>query len=372
MKKLENAAPTVLLEVVAAAILLSVVMTASVLADRPVIMPTLSPFQAGHASTGKVFLQKLALIENKIDQAFSGDGDAAPGFTPAEIKSVVDARIKAMMPGFEELDAKVQRLASRRDSSLAERFKALDDRVDALAVEGINPVVLDELRRKIAALSAEHDGQIAPTLKMLSKKVELLMQKADSRSSVAVDNVAGPEAGAGDSPLTHTEAHIRLAMQAREVLARHGIESTIDPRNNRLQLPAYFDFGRGAATMSARQMEKIPQLADAMAEIFLCFANFTEPYLMEKCQNTKRPITLNGVLIKVFSVRGNVGTKRFKYNWRLAGSRSVQVLKALVEARQDMLDFANSHGASMFSAVAELTKTAKRSRRVELEFVIDR
>ena len=119
------------------------------------------------------------------------------------------------------------------------------------------------------------------------------------------------------------------------------------------------------------QTDKISKLADSLAEIFLCYANSLDERVMEMCQNSKNPVALNAVVIKVFSVGGNVGTKRFNYNWRLASSRSVEVLKAIVSARPDLLEFANRDGLSMFSSIAELTKIgANRSRRIELQFVV--
>ncbi|MBF0380766.1 MAG: hypothetical protein HQL69_07100 [Magnetococcales bacterium] len=156
-------------------------------------------------------------------------------------------------------------------------------------------------------------------------------------------------------------------------MTQYGIETTIDPKNSGLKLSQFFDFALGSSELSEEQAGKMSVLADALAEVFLCYGNNADQLVMQSCQKTDRPVVLNSVYLKVFSRGGNVGTERFNYNWKLATARSLRVLQALVTARPDLLKYKNVEGNSLFQIKAELPKTGnRRSRRMELQFVISK
>ncbi|MBF0194810.1 MAG: hypothetical protein HQL71_09635 [Magnetococcales bacterium] len=433
MKSADSIMPIILLELIAGIILISVILLSVVIIeDRLALLslPSKTTVSApASAVTTSPFMYNFTLalkdLEKKVDTLSAPTKAVLPSLaTPSQdkIDKILQKRIDEITPKFENLEHKMQRFFAPRQDLKGITLKAVEGAVP------LSPIV-GELQKKVDFLSLEHEKTVTPTLTTLTDKIDqLLMARAKSialqveeenshilydddvvdddiwdndsdrvnpdiftlaRDKPVIDvvkptpvikpflvdkNITVPaivEPPVAEPMVASTLSNFEVTKRVKNILAHYGIESTIDLRNNGLQLPPSFDFRFGSSELSEKQVAKTTILADALAEVFLCYANTKDKLIMEKCQQNSDPFVLNSVLLKVFSVGSNVGSERFKYNWDLATSRSINVLKVLVTARPELLTYTNTEGDSLFQTMAELPKTgAKRTRRMELQFNI--
>jgi hypothetical protein len=427
MKVADSTMPIIFLELVAGIIFLSVIFLAVVLIEDRLGSLSLSsqPITAtptsdgGKSSVMEGWGAALATLEQKIDILSAQKKAVLPSLpTPSQdqIDAMLQKRLDEITPKFEALESNMQRLFAPRQDLGGITLKA---------VEGVYPLspIVGDLQKKVDFLSLEHEKTISPTLTILTDKVDqLLLARAKSLAllvgepensslindeaidddiwdleseesnpdistlnavnSVPLVDVSSPvivkpvlvvEPDMVKPTAVPTASELDVTKHVKDILAQYGVESTIDLGNNGLLLPAFFDFSFGSSELSQEQIGEISILADALTEVFLCYANTKDPMVMESCQKNQQPVTLKSVFLKVFSVGSNVGTQRFKYNWELANARSVKALKALVTARPDLLTYTNADGDSLFQTIAQLLKTgARRTRRMELHFVISK
>ncbi|MBF0357316.1 MAG: hypothetical protein HQL70_01840 [Magnetococcales bacterium] len=396
MKLGGDTAPTIFLELVAGLIFLSVIMVVASLAKTPPASVS-KPHQTLKSTSVAAYSEKSALA-NPVDY-------------------ILNTVLNQVMQRFQALDQKVDALVAVRDEHVFSKVNTVTAKVAELRQSQQKNILpgVNELQRKIDFITLEHERYITPTIAGLSDHLANLSSingvgipaigggaiVDEDSGSGATGYIAEPEpvlleessldpetvevakqatiiksdlsTAVDPPPVVRKMSNLELAKRLQKVLARYGIGSTIGLNNNGLLLEEFFDFDIGSSFLPKDKRAKLSILADALSEIFLCYANSTDILVMAKCQGRSNPVGVSSVIVKAFSIGDNVGTERFNYNWRLASARSIEVLKAVVTSRPDLLEFKNREGLIMLKAVAELAKSgSKRTRSIELQFVIDK
>ncbi|MBF0444669.1 MAG: hypothetical protein HQL68_03705 [Magnetococcales bacterium] len=405
MKLSDNTIPIVLLELVAGVIFLLVVLVSIWLVENRVItlsasppavmLPSFIPSTSGGGDREKAITSALVALEKRVGNLLLEQKKISlpmPDIKHEQLVKLIDDRLAQINPRLADLDGKMDSLLLSRDDVLEGKIKELDDKIESLIKDRnkYTTPLLGELNRKAGALFLDHDIYISPILKVLNEKVDLLLLEREKSLGMITDDTGNkpinpvrivseelnlpkketvpPQIDLPKSVIEPNNENILLSIQ--EILTRYDIKSIINQAKNGLTLSNEFDFELGSSSLSDKQSERLARIADALTEILPCYTNSSDSLVMERCQGRRSPVGLDVILIKGFSVGDNVGTERFKYNWKLANTRAIQALKALVTSRPDLMEFSNRAGDSLFKSMAQMTKTgAKRSRRIELQFV---
>ncbi|MBF0448139.1 MAG: hypothetical protein HQL67_08075 [Magnetococcales bacterium] len=331
----------------------------------------------------------IKAIEAKLDRLEQADPPPSqPPATPAQggVDSLLQNHLQRIEQQFDTLDQGVVALLEEQKKKLDAKLESMDHKAASLIEDQpdeLTPFV-SELMRKADYYSQEQEMKISPILRELDEKMSRLLQERDSQRLPAptfpvaqVDDNESQTIGAGDMAILEEAppekgADEQTLRQIQAALSRYHIDSTIDIRMGSVVLAQPLDFDRGLAYLYESQMERLSQLADALVGILPCFVASPGPALEASCLEGRAPVGLDAILIRSFSAGGNVGTIRINYNLKLANTRSVFIMKGLITARPDLLQFANRQGSSLFDAVGKLAPVGdRRSRRTELHFIME-
>jgi hypothetical protein len=414
MKSFDNTVVLVLLELVAGVVfLLTIIVSSALLNDQaatlfssalPVITKPASPVVPPRENPSFVALEALT---KRVDTLIAKQKVSATPATivvlPEQIKNLLNNRLQPIYSRFEDLNKSVESRLSDSNDPLMAKLQDLDGDVEAL-LQGrkkyISPM-LGELNRKADSLLVGHETRVLPSLQRLDDKLDLLFREREQRvdsakpplespgrsgatvtvSRVEIESIdlAPPEEGkfakaeTALPPVTPAQAGVDVLRLVQKSLAVQQVESNIDPEVGILTLPKFFDFGRGSATLKDKQAAKLAELATILAEILPCYTESSNSTSRAKCPYGQSSARVGVILIQSFSIGGNVGTLRINYNSRLANARSVHILRSMVVARPDLLEFFNSNGTPLFDAVGKLATIGdSRSRRTELQFIMEK
>jgi hypothetical protein len=417
MKLSNQTVPTLMLELIGGILLLLAVLlfssgvnnrgfTLSPSISTPLFFSVnpVSPLAIG----GQRALSLLAVLEKKIvalDRLQKKAVLSLDNRAPSALSPESEMALGQISPKLEVIKESMGRLLESQNEILASEVDRLDERVNTLLLERKKnfPPLVGELSKKTDLLLLEYNTTIHPALVVLREKVDLLLLEKEATPSL-IPEFSPPSQGYEEEPpwVTRGYTATRIAIAngdlpppqeaehfsrsplinsrgsgagipryIQDILRQNGIDSTIDPAHNGLQLSPFFDFERGSSTLSQKQVEKITHLAGTLVEIFPCYAQSSDPAILNRCHNRRSPIGLDSVVIQGFSTGGIVGSRRFNYNWRLAYARSSAFLKAIVTARPDLMDFSNEEGRSLFKVSAKLIKAGDpQARRVEIKFIM--
>ncbi len=388
-----------------AVFLLAVLVTVPMLNERIAMLSTLSgkPAQSQVATEVDQALDAaVGALGEKVDSLIAANEErvqAAIIDASQEVGYLADSFLQPLFSRYAEMDGSLDAVFTSLEDPLMMRFKEMEDKVDALHRRRTLYPVLAELNQQADSMIVAHKDLITPELLRLNAEIDELYEdlqdepiqlvspedeiEIDSEVEIEIVDIDVDEPmiePGGDSlpktsriPVMVRGADVKILRTIQDKLAQYHLESTIGPGGGTLMLSSYFDFVRFATELNPEQVNKLGQLADALADIIPCYSKSAHQVDTGHCPGgVRNPVGLDVVLIQSFSLGGNIGTVRINYNSRLADTRSVYILKTLVNARPDLLNYMNSAGKSVFGAIGKLAPADdKRTRRIILQFIME-
>ncbi|MBF0358236.1 MAG: hypothetical protein HQL70_06475 [Magnetococcales bacterium] len=349
MKSVDNTYPFVLLELVIGAIfLLAIFLAVPVLNER---IKTLSS----------------SAVVDKLLPANSADGVDLPA-----LKASINKHMQPVVSRFDDLDKSIDSRLSAQDTKLTAAVNELDNRLAEVVKEreGRLLPMLGDLNLKADSMLAEHENTVLPALNALKDNIALLSQEQVASEKPAEHNL---EPVTSRVPMIKTGASGKVLYSIQSTLSEFNLKSKVGPGGGTLLLSDFFDFNRFATKLNDEQVQGLKRLADALAKILPCYATSAGNISVEGCKREPGQPGLDVIMIQSFSIGGNIGTLRINYNSKLANSRSIYILKTILAARPDLLDFLNSKGSPLFAALGKLAPSNdERSRRIVLQFIMEK
>ncbi|MBF0588396.1 MAG: SEL1-like repeat protein [Magnetococcales bacterium] len=159
-----------------------------------------------------------------------------------------------------------------------------------------------------------------------------------------------PERGAYSVSNESLQAQTAFMKRLAKRLEQGGFKVHFNTKLGQLYLPGVFDFPRGSSAIDTpRRRAGFRLLAEALRETVPCFhVNGRPGEGAEACPPDAKRAALDMIRIDGRVSSASIGTRHFRYNWRLANQRALTALKALVTAQPELMAFRNPMQRTLF------------------------
>ncbi|MBF0439905.1 MAG: hypothetical protein HQL93_12410 [Magnetococcales bacterium] len=174
-----------------------------------------------------------------------------------------------------------------------------------------------------------------------------------------------------EPPITPAQAAARneLIAHIRAELASQGVQTEVDEPGGRIFLPQGLTFSYGSSKLPTQGGTEINRLAKALKKVLPCYAKGAT---QTQCPKGEKSGQLDAILLDGFAHTADMGSTRFRYNWLLATSRSLQTFVSLSQTEPELNALKNEKDQSLFRITGHASASARQHpkypRRVELRF----
>ncbi|MBF0126922.1 MAG: hypothetical protein HQM02_06890, partial [Magnetococcales bacterium] len=167
------------------------------------------------------------------------------------------------------------------------------------------------------------------------------------------------------------KARSTLIAAIRADLAAQGVQTEVDETGGRIFLPQGLTFAYGSAKLPDQGGKELNSLAKTLKKILPCYAR-SKKAARTACPQGEKAGKLDSVLIDGFAHTADMGSIRFRYNWLLATSRSLQTFVNMTQKEPELHALTNDRDQSLFRITGHASTVSRQHpkypRRVELRF----
>ena len=169
-------------------------------------------------------------------------------------------------------------------------------------------------------------------------------------------------------------AAANLLAQIQRDLKAHNIESQVDVREGTIHLPGPFDFSPGMIHSGRPGQRAIHRLASVLTRIIPCYVLRVRAGRGQMaCPQDSQTSKLQAVVVTGFSGLAPVGSRPFRFEWRLANARSLWVWLTMIQAQPRLSRLRNVDKKHLFHIGGRVVHglDPRLYRRVKLRLVME-